>query len=726
MERRCDNIPGMSTTQWAGPVAWAAALGAGFFVLQPPNIPETPAPEAFSASAARPVLERVAAEAHPTGSSENAEVRDFLVAALRALSLEPEVVTETVIVPWGERAARGARVENIVTRVPGKDSTGTILLAAHYDSVPTGPGAGDDAVAVASMIEVARHLTERPVRNDVLLLLTDAEELGLLGARAFVRDTALLSEIQAVANFEARGGGGPSLLFETSDDNEWLIDAFATAPNPSGNSMAYEVYRRMPNDTDFSVFRAAGLDGLNFGFIDRFPNYHAAIDTPQRLDPRSLQHHGEGMLALAYALGDRDFSQGKPSGNAVFFSIPGLMVRYPAGLAIPLALLGALISVGRLKKSAAPGAVFSLLAVVLAGGVGLAIATALQAYHPGMSDIRHPTMYDDIPWRIAIAAASMLVAVGFRAATLRWSDVEGMWAGGRLIWAALAVACAIEAPGASYLLTWPLIAAAVVPLRWAGPAGAVAVFFCAPTADQLLIALGLHGAPVSGVIYGLMGLLLVSERPRFLAAGGGAVLLFSVVLGAMPSAPSAEAPTHESVAYLQVDGEASWIASEEAIWSADLLSGAKVGQDGVSRNMMFRGDFIEAPVETLALTRPIFRTRSTIAATDRHWVRGTIYGKRDGCALTIRIEDTARIVSLEIDGTAVSTSSGGFTLSYFASLRQGVEIDLEILGTEPLSVSVSEQTFSLPASVTRSPTSIPIPWGFGITDASIVTTKLKL
>ncbi|MDG1479225.1 MAG: M20/M25/M40 family metallo-hydrolase [Myxococcota bacterium] len=715
----------MSTTQWAGPVAWAAALWAGFVVFQPPTIPETPSPGSFSADNARPILARVAAAPHPTGSAENAAVRDFLVEALREHALEPEVVSESVIVPWGSQRARGARVENIIARVPGRDSTGTVLLAAHYDSVPTGPGAGDDAVAVAAMVEVARLLAEQPVRNDILLLLTDAEELGLLGARAFVQDEDLLSEIAVVANFEARGGGGPSLLFETSDDNAWLIDAFSTAPNPAGNSMAYEVYRRMPNDTDFSVFRRAGLDGLNFGFIDRFPQYHAAIDTLEQLDERSLQHHGEGMLTLARALGDHDFTQEKQMGNAVFFSLPGVMIRYSSGLALPLALLGGLLAVGRLRKSAAAGAVFSLISVGLAGAVGLGIVAALQAYHPGMAGIRHPTMYDDIPWRIAIAAASLLGAVGFRAATMRWSDVEGMWAGGRLIWAVLAVACAVEAPGASYLLTWPLIAASAVPKRWAGPAGAVAVYFCAPTADQLFIALGLHGAPVAGAIVGLMGLLLVSERPRFLAAGAGAVFLMSAVLGSMPSAPSVEEPTHESLAYLQQDGEAVWLASEVAPWSAEYLSSAREMPGRDRRNIMLRGGFFEADAESLSLTRPILRTRSTIAAADRHWVRGTIYGKRDGCALTVRIDDTSRVVSFKIDGVVVETANG-LTLSYFASLRKGVELDIEILGTEPLSVFVSEQTFSLPESVQRSETSIPVPWGFGVTDSSIVTTEMKL
>ena len=716
----------MSTSPWAGPVAWILALAAGLLVLQPPSIPESPQPGDFSTERALQDLAWIAAQPHPTGSAENRAVRDALVLHLEALSLKPAVIEDAVLLPWGNERLRGARVANILTRIPGTDRTGTVLLAAHYDSVPTGAGAGDDAAAVAAMLEVARLLVAEPVRNDVLLLLSDAEELGLLGAQAFVRDSALVNEIDVVVNYEGRGGGGPSLLFETSDDNAWLIDEFATAPHPAGNSMAYEVYRRLPNDTDFSVFRRAGMEGLNFGFIDRFPHYHAAIDTPELLDSRSLQHHGEGMLSLARALGERDFGAEKGSGNAVFFNIPGMMVRYPGGLALPLALLASLVAVVRMRRSAVAGAVSALVSVMLAGGVGLGLALLLQRFHPGMSQLTLPTLYDDLPWRVAIAAISLLTVAGFRSATLRWSDLEGMWAGSRLLWALLAIGCAVEAPGASYLFTWPLLAAAVVPLRWAGVAGAVAVFFCVPTADQLLIALGLHGAPVSGVLYGLVGLLLVVERPRSLAASSAAVFIFSAVLGVLPSTPDEETPTHESLVFLQEPDGAWWLAKSESDWNRALLDGATTQLHQGDRSVHLLGDLLQAPAERQGIAPPIFRIRSDITTAERRWVRGTVLGKRGGCSLTIRIEDTARLTSLTLDGQPISLVGGPLTLHYFAPLRTGVPMGLEIEGAAPLTVHISEETFTLPDTVVRSTGSIPVPWGFGTTDATIVTAKLSL
>ena len=716
----------MSTPSWAGPLAWSIALGAGLYVFQPPSIPDAPGADEFNTARASELLARIAAAPHPTGSIENAAVRELIIAQFAELSLQTEVRSDGVVVPWRAGQVRGARVENLLTRIPGQDSTGTILLAAHYDSVPTGPGAGDDSVAVAAMLEVARHLTQQPVRNDVLMLLTDGEETGLMGARAFVRDEELLSEITAVVNFEARGGGGPALLFETSDDNAWLISDFAAAPNASGNSMAYEVYRRMPNDTDFSVFRAAGLSGLNFGFVDRFPHYHTALDTFERLDLRSLQHHGENMLTLARRLGERDFSAPQPAGNSVFFSVPGVLVRYPSTLSLPLALLALILAGARSRKSAIGGLLLSVLAVGLSGALGLVLSSLLQAYHPGMSAIAHPTMYEDVTWRVFIAAMAVLVVAGLRAAALRWVDVEGMWAGGRLLWALLAVGIALEAPGASYLFVWPLLAAAVAPLRWAGVAGGAAVFFLIPIGDQLLIALGLHGAMVAGVVYGLAVLLMVVERPRMLAAVAAAVALMAGILGSIPSSSDADSPRHSGLVYLQQDGEAVWLATEQAAWTQSLLTDPKVRFEDGTRNPLIRGEVLESVAENRALTRPIVRTRSTITTADQRWLRGTFYGKRDGCMLVVRIDDTSQVVELQIDGQPIPITSSSLTMAYFAPLRSGVPISVQVTGEEPVPVYLSEQTFTLPAGVERSASSIPSPFGMQMTDSSIVTIKVSI
>src|SRR4030095_8333053 len=106
-----------------------------------------------------------------------------------------------------------------------------------------------------------------------------------------------MKDVGLVLNFEARGNSGPSLMFETSTGNGWLMEQFAkAAPYPVATSLSYEIYKLLPNDTDFTIFKDAGFSGFNFSYIDGYAYYHSAIDSVETIDERSLQHHGSYML----------------------------------------------------------------------------------------------------------------------------------------------------------------------------------------------------------------------------------------------------------------------------------------------------------------------------------------------------------------------------------------------------------------------------------------------
>src|SRR5205085_9205138 len=95
-----------------------------------------------------------------------------------------------------------------------------LMLAAHYGSGPTGPGASEDAAGVASLLETLRALKSGPpLKNDLVVIFSDAEELGLVGAHAFADENPWMKDVALVLNFEARGSSGPSMMFETSDGN---------------------------------------------------------------------------------------------------------------------------------------------------------------------------------------------------------------------------------------------------------------------------------------------------------------------------------------------------------------------------------------------------------------------------------------------------------------------------------------------------------------------------
>src|SRR5687768_11550968 len=156
---------------------------------------------------------------HPMGSPENARMRDRVLRRFRDLGYETSVQRKFVC---NARITCGT-VENIIARSPGQGSGLAVVLAAHYDSVRVGPGAADDAMGVAALLEIAREVRGQRFLNDVVFLVTDGEEAGLLGAEAFAADPALMRETGVIVNVENRGTYGASNMFETTRGNGWLI-----------------------------------------------------------------------------------------------------------------------------------------------------------------------------------------------------------------------------------------------------------------------------------------------------------------------------------------------------------------------------------------------------------------------------------------------------------------------------------------------------------------------
>ncbi|MEX0298662.1 MAG: M28 family peptidase, partial [Kordiimonas sp.] len=258
---------------------------------------------------------------HPVGSIENKRVRDRIAGKLKEAGYLPEIQADFVC---GTLTPACADIENIIVRLPGVNTgnNNAILLMAHYDSTPATPGAGDDMAAVAALIEVASRLQRSPTyQNDIIFLFTDGEEVGLLGATGFVHKHPLFSTVKLVFNFEGRGASGPSMLFETGKQNGHIIRQFSKASQaPHGNSFFYEVYKNMPNDTDFSIFRNEGVSGLNFAFGGHASHYHSAIDKVENISPNSIQHHGQNAMDAISAFGNSDLNA-LHSEDRVFFDI---------------------------------------------------------------------------------------------------------------------------------------------------------------------------------------------------------------------------------------------------------------------------------------------------------------------------------------------------------------------------------------------------------------------
>ncbi|HEY1438714.1 MAG TPA: M20/M25/M40 family metallo-hydrolase [Casimicrobiaceae bacterium] len=403
---------------------------------------------------------------HTAGSPENTVVRDRIIAELKLSGYVPEVQAALQCGP-AERNPGCTAVENIIAVHKGAGDGKAVLASAHYDSVPAGPGVSDDGAGVAVVLELARAFSAKTTRNNVIFLITDGEETGLRGARAFAERHPLMRRVGVVVNFEARGASGPSMMFETGPGNARLMELFAHAvARPSASSVSYEVYKLLPNDTDFSVYRKLGLSGFNFAFSNSASLYHSARDNLQTIDRRSLQHAGEHAFEVAAVLADADLATLNGASDASFFDIFGLVtVVWPAAINGPIALVAllGLVSLVVVYRDA-----FRLHATVWAVLAFIAVAVLLFAFGwllsyplgiwPGVHPLDHPQPW---PGRVALATTGVLVPLLVAVIASSRVDSRALLLVNWLGLAMLTVGVAVTIRGAAYPLLWPVFGVAI-------------------------------------------------------------------------------------------------------------------------------------------------------------------------------------------------------------------------------------------------------------------------
>ena len=304
----------------------------------PEPIPVSAPATSFSGERAFVDVSLMAAVPHPVGSPQNMRVRDALIGRMTELGLSPQVRpgTGVQLSRYASDRVSAGYVENIVGILPGRDRQApAVALMAHYDSVPASPGAADDIMGVAAILETVRAIKARGVpARDVMLVITDGEEAGLLGANQFFQRDPLVKRIGLTLNVEARGGGGRVQMFQTSPQNGEIIDLYQrTATRPASSSLAVLIYEKMPNDTDLTETLRAGLPGMNYAIIGSQFDYHSPTSTPANLQRGSLQDMGTQVLAAA---GEAAFATQLPgkAPSVVYSNLFGdVLVAYRSGSA---------------------------------------------------------------------------------------------------------------------------------------------------------------------------------------------------------------------------------------------------------------------------------------------------------------------------------------------------------------------------------------------------------
>jgi len=729
---------GMSRVVLSGMIL-LGILGLTLLGLRPPAPKPTTAPPAvFSAERALDTLHRILGldRPHPVGSPADDEIRARILDEFDRLGYLPQVQTSFACAEWSNCAT----VNNVLARLDGAEPGPAVLLAAHYDSVPAGPSVSDDGVGVAAVLEVARALKVRPApRHSVIFLLDDGEEAGLLGSRAFVDSHPWAKDVRAAVNLEARGTAGPSLLFETGSANDWAIRLFAEhAARPAATSIAYSVYKRLPNDTDFTVFRAAGYQGVNFAFIGGVARYHTPLDNSANVSAASIQHHGENALAALLAFADADLTD-PPAHEAVYFDVFGRwLARWPARRSLPIALAATLLlalQVGWLmwskrvtSRQVLWGMIGWIVTLAVTGIAALLVARLLHALGATpVNWIAHPFPLKVAFWSLALA---VIMALGLTFA--RSASFWGLWAGAWAWWALLAIVFAAESPGLSYPFVVPLCFAAsaglpaTVPRRALTASSAVAVIL--PSAAAAVIGftpavllydgLGVHAIVLISVLVALIltplaplcAELRASPGLRSLALPWVPILATVIALFATVVVPaySAKSPERLNITYWQDadTGESQWyVAPESRRLPEPMRVAASFGSAVRGPSAWDDGPEFAADAPHLDLAAPTFtildstesgglRSYRTLLRSERGAPTAALTFPPDSGALSVRIEGQPLLSGSAGEKGLVRIGAGVYRCVTMPPA--GVEVTFSLPIGKPVKVSVADESYGLP------------------------------
>ena len=445
-----------------------SAIYWSFFALMPTHISDLKTePTAFSSERALIHLKNITKKPHYVGSDEHEVVKNYLVKELNALGLETQIQEAySQNKKWGSIV----KPKNILTRIKGSDNSKALMLLTHYDSkAHASYGASDAGSGVVTILEGLRAFLSqgKTPKNDIIILFSDAEELGLNGADIFVNQHPWAKDVGLVLNFEARGSGGPSyMLIETNGGNQNLINGFkkANPDYPVANSLAYSIYKMLPNDTDLTYFREDGdIDGLNFAFIDDHYDYHTALDTYERLDRNTLEHQGSYLMPLLSYFSEADLSALKSDVDAVYFNVPLFkMISYPNSWILPMLIFALLIflvlvfyGIKKRKldsKHMALGFLPGIGALLINGLVGYFGWKLMLVIYPQYAEILQGFPYNGHLYIWAFALFSTAVCMWLYNKVYKPENTASLAVPPLLLWLIICAVIAFKLEGASFFI----------------------------------------------------------------------------------------------------------------------------------------------------------------------------------------------------------------------------------------------------------------------------------
>jgi hypothetical protein len=536
----------------------------------------------FSLNNALNHLKNISEKPHYVGSNDHKRVKNYIVTALNKMGLETEIQTQTAI---NKKWIAGTTAENILARVKGSGDGKALMLLTHYDSSQhSSLGASDAGSGVVTILEGIRAYlvkNETP-KNDIIILISDAEELGLLGAQAFVDEHSWTKNVGLVLNFEARGSGGPSyMLMETNGKNSKLLSEFLAAkPNfPVANSLMYSIYKMLPNDTDLTVFReGANINGFNFAFIDDHFDYHTAQDSYERLDRETLLHQADYITTSLNYFANSDLEKLDSNEDFVYVNFPFIkMLTYPFAWVIPMLIIAGILfiiliflgfSLNKISlKGALKGFVPFLIAIILCGLISFYGWKLLQIIHPHYKDMLHGFTYNGYTYIMAFVFLNLWISLKVYKYFKKQDKTIDLLIAPIFVWLIINFLILEDFKGAGFLIipvfTALLIFAISIFLNLEERSKRIlftilfipTIYIFAPMIKMFPVGLGLKNLMISGILiallFGLMILTFHQKKSKWMLKLSGVSVIIFFGYATYTSGFSIDKKKPNSIVYIQ-------------------------------------------------------------------------------------------------------------------------------------------------------------------------------
>ncbi|WP_396171361.1 M28 family peptidase [Flavobacterium sp.] len=747
-------------------------LGFTFFTMMPQWTSDDDAPLAeFSTKRALEQVKNISQKPHFVGSENHEIVANYLVKELQNMGLQTSIQEGFAFSDGGTLT----KCKNILARIKGTDSNKALLLLSHYDSAPHSysKGASDAGSGVATILESVRAFTnsKKQHKNDIIILFSDAEELGLNGAALFVTQHNWAKEVGLVLNFEARGSSGPSyMLMETNGGNAGLVKEFAAAnaQYPVSNSLMYSVYKMLPNDTDLTVFREQGnIQGYNFAFIDGHYNYHTAQDDLNHLDKNTLAHQGKYLMPLLDYFSNADLNTTQTTEDEVYFSIPFSFISYPFGWVLPMVIIAfafllVIIFVGLGKRllfflEMARGFIPFLGSVLVSGLITFLGWKSLLLVYPQYNDLLNGFTYNGHDYIAAFTLLSLAICFAFYQIFSFKKVTMNHYVAPLFFWILINVLLAFFLKGAGFLIL-PVFAGLLMltsfvltqKSKWILNLilSIPALLIIAPFIQMFPIGLGLKVLFGSAILTTLTFGLLLPIFGSFTRKGMVSVILFVLAIGFFAKAhyysgyELGKAKSNSLVYILDADkNKATWSTYDTNLdeWTKTYLGENPKDAKTLNENTLtskYNSGFTyiaDAPIKVLS--RPIIEFLKDSVIGGNHFLKIRITPTRKVNRYDVFANEKLVIQNFKANGLTLLGQKGSKyerkgkkLVSYYVVDQLPLEIEFNVAASSVLDLDLMESSFDLMnnpqfSMTKRADWMMPTP--YVLNDAVVIKQKIK-